>query len=150
LFVLICSGRTGFTAHCACEREDGKAGFRRTGVGSGKGAECLAVCRVQTAEVRGTEGWFGVRIKKRVRDRSWCRKRTRDGNDALPAGTLLLLTRWGCARLSTRGCCGGGDRLLAVWWLASLFPLLVQLAHLCLFSSILCLQSRLSCPVLEQ
>jgi hypothetical protein len=67
------------------ERESGKVGFGRTGVGSGKGAEGLAVCLVQTAEVRGTEGWFGLSDSRRVRDRSWCRKRNRDGSDALSA-----------------------------------------------------------------
>jgi hypothetical protein len=52
------------------ERESGKDGFGRAAVGSGKGAEGLAFCQVQTAGVRGTEGWFGLSDKKWVRDRS--------------------------------------------------------------------------------
>jgi hypothetical protein len=115
LYLLVLGGPASLRTVPVKERtgESGKAGFGRTGVGSGKGAEGLGVCRGQTAEVRGTEGWFGFRIEKRVQDRSCCRKRTRDGNDLCRLCALLLLPRWGCARRSTRGCCGGGAVLSA-------------------------------------
>jgi hypothetical protein len=81
LYLLVLGGPASLRTVPVKERtgESGKVGFGRTGVGSGKGAEGLGICRGQTAEVRGTEGWFGFRIEKRVQDRGWCRKRTRDG-----------------------------------------------------------------------